>query len=478
MRKFILTTATVAAAIGLAGCGKKQPQEPISEVIHKLPVPIITHKTLVDTLIDKIFDTLPPITHDTLTDTRDGRTYRAVKIGRQTWMAQNLNYETDSSWCYGNDTSHCGKYGRLYAWSAAETACPSGWRLPYLVDWNRLAEAAGGGGVDGKRLKAKDGWEYYGNKNGNGTDDYGFSALPGGRRDYYDSSFENIMFAGSWWTATEDGGESAYDRHISQNNDILFYGLSRKSYGLSVRCLQNENNAAEERLIKKYEQTIAKKKKDFEQKKKNIELRLEKNTSYFTDSRDNRKYRAITIGGKTWMAQNLNYQPETGNSWCYDYDKSKDFWRYYKNNPNCDKYGRLYDWNTAKKACPSGWHLPTAKEWNILIETAGGQFQEDECYSGWSYAGEKLKAKSGWNGRGGNGTDEYGFSALPGGKRDSYDSSFKSLGSEGSWWTATEHHRDRDLVMFRSMNDHGDNVEAYLNLKERGFSVRCVADSP
>jgi uncharacterized protein (TIGR02145 family) len=97
-------------------------------------------------------------------------------------MAENLNIKTDGSWCYDNDESNCDKYGRLYNWNAAKTACPAGWHLPSREEWGNLAKAAGGtgeygtGGKAGKKLKAKSGWD---NK-GNGTDDYGFSVLLGG----------------------------------------------------------------------------------------------------------------------------------------------------------------------------------------------------------------------------------------------------------------------------------------------------------
>jgi len=177
----------------------------------------------------------------------------------------------------------------------------------------------------------------------------------------------------------------------------------------------------------------------------------EKTTGYFTDTRDGQKYRTVKIGDKTWMAQNLNYQPPTGNSWCYDNDNS-----------NGDKYGRLYDWNTAKTACPAGWHLPTREEWNDLVTAAGGKV-----------AGQVLKsATSYWKG-GGNGTDNYGFSALPGGKRDS-DGSFDDIGSTGYWWTAKEDGNGR--AYFRYMDSGSDSVDELNYGKSYGFSVRCVAD--
>ena len=175
-------------------------------------------------------------------------------------------------------------------------------------------------------------------------------------------------------------------------------------------------------------------------------------TGSFTDSRDGKTYKTTKVGNnKEWMAQNLNYDTANG-SWCYE---NHDY--------NCDKYGRLYDWWTATKVCPSGWHLPSRQEWDNLVSAVG------------SLAGVRLKAKSGWN-NGGNGSDDVEFSALPGGFRYSYGY-FDTAGGSGRWWTATE--GGDDGAYGRSMRynyDYVDEYDYYYDLKYSGYSVRCVKD--
>ncbi|MDR2592364.1 MAG: fibrobacter succinogenes major paralogous domain-containing protein [Chitinispirillales bacterium] len=176
----------------------------------------------------------------TLTDTRDGQTYKTVKIGTQTWMAQNLNYQTDSSWCYNNADSNCVKYGRLYDWDAATTACPTGWKLPDTVDWNKLVMTAGGERTAGKKLKSKYEWRCKESYNGSGTDDFKISALPGGERSSYrNCEFRNLINKGSWWTTTEMyGRNAAYCKFIlSCNNVVTSWPLDKAYYALSVRCV-------------------------------------------------------------------------------------------------------------------------------------------------------------------------------------------------------------------------------------------------
>jgi uncharacterized protein (TIGR02145 family) len=190
-------------------------------------------------------------------------------------------------------------------------------------------------------------------------------------------------------------------------------------------------------------------------RKGKVEEYIKKSPNYFTDSRNDQYYRTVKIGGQTWMAQNLNYQ--TGRSWCYD-----------GVNSNCEIYGRLYDWNTAKTACPSGWHLPSREEWNGLVMAAGGK----------DVAGKALKSTSGWRNNG-NGIDNNGFSALPGGHLwfSRTDSKFDYVGLDGHWWTATEYSDDTaySRSMFSDEDYVGEGITGYN--KSAGYSVRCVMDN-
>jgi uncharacterized protein (TIGR02145 family) len=179
----------------------------------------------------------------TFKDPRDGKVYRTVKIGNQTWLAENLAFECDGSKCYENDPKNAEKYGFLYNWETAKTVCPAGWHLPSNVEWQELVRFADGtSGTEspydsptaGRRLKATSGW----NNNGNGTDAFGFAALPGGAG-FSNGFFIDVGYSGLWWSASEVSSNGAYTRGMGYYDELAYYGNGNKDDLYSVRCLQD-----------------------------------------------------------------------------------------------------------------------------------------------------------------------------------------------------------------------------------------------
>jgi uncharacterized protein (TIGR02145 family) len=251
---------------------------------------------------------------------------------------------------------------------ATNYACPKGWHLPNEKEWCPLADCGDGQYYSGKKLKAKSGWDKYEDRDGNGTDIYGFSALPGGsayfQKDRFsgDFNYSALGTIGYWWIATENDNDystlmlgSGGDETVAEKPHYsLSYSLS---YFYSVRCIKGSGEYSD-----------------------NSEHKI----LSFKDNRDGKTYKYVDIGSQTWMAENLNY--ETPESKCYNDTASY-----------CDQYGRLYNWNEAMGVCPSGWHLPSDKEFRTLNDYVG------------EYGGkiaEKLKATDA------DGTDDYGFAAL------------------------------------------------------------------
>lgn len=154
------------------------------------------------------------------------------------------------------------------------------------------------------------------------------------------------------------------------------------------------------------------------------------------------------------MAENLAFNPNSGNYEAYDNNSSS--------SSNVAMYGYLYDLQTARNVCPTSWHLPSGNERTKLTNFVI------------SNPGTRLKAKSGCSNNG-NRTDDYGFSALPGGSRYYLDASFLNVGSYGDWWSSTE--LDDSNAWSRSIGSDGGNVYRDNYGKWFGFSVRCVMDN-
>ncbi len=188
----------------------------------------------------------------TFTDPRDGHTYTTVTIGNQTWMAENLNYETENSWCYDNDPANCDVYGRLYDWntimngaassnnvpSGVQGICPDGWHIPSDAEWDILVNYLGSSEVAGGKMK-ETGTIHWKEPNTGATNESGFSALPGGYRPYQ-GGFYNLHKFGTWWSTTEYSFTIALTRYLRYDNDDV--GIDNdhdKSDGFSIRCVKN-----------------------------------------------------------------------------------------------------------------------------------------------------------------------------------------------------------------------------------------------
>ena len=191
----------------------------------------------------------------------DGHNYELVTIGYQCWFAENLRTTVyadgtaipevtdDTAWAglstgarcdYDNDASNVATYGRLYNWYAAtddSELCPTGWHVPTDGEWTALETylgANGHSGTEGTALKSTSGW----NSGGSGTDDFGFSALPGGDRIYSDGNFNYAGSFGYWWSSSPSGG-SAWFRFLYYGNPSVGRYDGSPRYGFSVRCLRD-----------------------------------------------------------------------------------------------------------------------------------------------------------------------------------------------------------------------------------------------
>lgn len=196
------------------------------------------------------------------TDKRDYQKYKAIKIGNQIWMAENLRtkYFTNGDlindgtgigdisdlsnpkywFSYDEDISFIPTYGRLYTWftlSDNRNICPCNWHIPDNTEWKELADYLGGEFIAGGELKEQ-GTEHWFSPNEGATNGSGFTALPGGMRGY-GGSYGNLGYSGNWWSLDETTPSEAYSWALSFNNTNFYYGGSSKKVGFSVRCIKD-----------------------------------------------------------------------------------------------------------------------------------------------------------------------------------------------------------------------------------------------
>ncbi len=178
------------------------------------------------------------------------------------------------------------------------------------------------------------------------------------------------------------------------------------------------------------------------------------------DARDGQSYNTIAIGTQEWMAENLNYEDPSQQSWCYS-----------NNSNNCDVYGRLYTWDISISSqnangndiCPEGWHLPSRSEWDDLTNYISSQ-----GYAG--REGDALKSISGWNNNQ-NGSNVFSFNALPAGFNTNTNE-FSGLNVETGFWTSEAQNGVRAFLY--TLNSSGPQFVQSSSRKSDGYSVRCL----
>ena len=208
-------------------------------------------------------------------------------------------------------------------------------------------------------------------------------------------------------------------------------------------------------------------------------------------------YKTVLIGSQTWMAENIDVdkfrngdpipEAKTNKEWEQAGENKQPAWCYYDNDPkNGEKYGKLYNWyavNDPRGLAPVGYHIPSVADWTILIE-----------YLGSFGSGKKMKSSSGWDFEG-NGTNEIGFSGLPGGyryptgvfQRTSIDinQSYSERVRCGNWWSSTEHDKYgvplysleiNRKAYYRYLSNFSDHLLSYYFFMSGGLSVRCIKD--
>ncbi len=172
------------------------------------------------------------------TDERDSKEYLTIEIGNQVWMAENLDYESESgSWAYENNLTNTSTYGRLYKLETASTSCPTGWHLPTNDEWSQLISYLGGPGVAGGKMK-ESGTVNWKIPNSGATNESNFTALPGGIRNA-DESFISLGENAFFWTATSNDISSSYYRILEYSRGSTAYGYKSNETGLSVRCIKD-----------------------------------------------------------------------------------------------------------------------------------------------------------------------------------------------------------------------------------------------
>jgi uncharacterized protein (TIGR02145 family) len=424
----------------------------------------------------------------------DGQTYKTVQINGNEWLAKNLNVshfnngdpisqakteeewfkageEGKPAWCYyNNDKNNEATFGKLYNWHAVNDPrglAPKGWHVATINEFEDLSNHLGGEDNSGEKLKSNKGWEnpaiFNAKKHsGNGTNESGFTGLPGGGRFNDEGEFGNQYVYGHFWCGSDraDNEDDPTMFELSTIANELYSNYSDKINGFSVRCvsgssLKNQNNQSmngNQQKIHVYGSVV---------------------------DIDGNNYKTVTIGDQIWMAENLrvkhfiNGDPikkiESAEDWVNAFKDEEPAWCYYYNDPNTVKtHGILYNYWALfdpRGLAPTGWITANEKSYNQLMMELGGEEK----------AGPILRSKNRWKNKY-KGKDVYGFDGYPWGRRSS-DGEFINY-ALGSLWLKEGESKTINY------NGHYNHHTFSLNFNSRttigqvskggGLPIRCL----
>ena len=448
---------------------------------------------------------------DSITDKRDGKTYKTVTIGEQTWMAENLKYNYSgsnaSNYCYKNNDSDCDKYGRLYTWSEdmARNICPSGWHLPDNEDWKTLINSTGGVDYAGHKLKARSTWS----NSGKGSDAYCFTALAAGFRDTSKNYSQQGLNA-SFWSATRYNDTDVLYWSLNADNKLVIRDVGNRNNAFSVRCIKgsktfyyssmrsssssakssssvrssssarssssvrSSSSAKSSSSVQSSSSAISSSSvRSSSSAKSSSSIQssssvISNNSDYkydpakvihgtLTDSRDGQEYKIVTIGNQTWMAENLRYEIPRDTADTVDVFCPQD-------PDTLALVGCYYTWKAAMKACPEGWQLPNQNNWKTLVNqiswTAPWGILETVCNTN-SLTYNSIQ-----------GNDVYGLNITPSGTCNSITKKIIFGGSAEFWTSTALDEFFHGIAVFSFINDNL-KTDSYTELSAFK-SVRCL----
>ena len=362
-------------------------------------------------------------------DERDGQTYKTTaEISGLVWMAENLNYEAQSSLCYDKSAENCAKYGRLYEIKSysnynSTNLCPDGWHVPDSVEWASLFARVGGPEMAGSVLKTTTGWD---EGAATSTDNINFSALPGGLASSQ-NNFEG-MPKNAYFMTTSKVPERDYKYVVNlfyKENDVTFRDDYSESRFVSVRCVKGSLSSSSS--VKSSSSSAPPSSSSFG------------SSGSFQFSHDGDSYNAnyVTYNGIVWMNENLVFNHKaTGPGHAYN------------NGTKLDDPIEYFTWSEAKSVCPEGWRLPTSEEFDKSKGLEDSSTFRDSAST--------LKSQF-----------LYGY--------------WDAKGTGGMYWTETSKGDTVDVIMFKHKESgyrvtEGKIVRVVVdeNIDNLRFSVRCV----